>query len=67
MVLENNNVPNKSEGITQQLSQKFGCEWFAFVVQTQRDNYDFRFSNNNEMLIFNILQYQVYVCPLLQK
>ena len=64
-VLESNQIPNKSDGIVQQLNQQSGNEWFAFVTEKQRDNYDFRFSNNNEMLVFNILQYQVYVCPLL--
>ena len=63
-VIENNQFQNKSEGIIQQLRQNFGCEWFAFVVPNMKDNYEFKFSNNKEILIFDTLQYQVYVCPL---
>ena len=55
LVIKSINIQNKSASITMQLNKKFGCKFVAFVVQTQKDKYAFKFSNYNKILIFNFL------------
>ena len=52
------------EDITNSLKVKFNGEWFALITQNQNGNFDFKFSEFENILVFLYQGYEIYVCPL---